>query len=112
MKQYLSFSVVARIVTSALLFWALAQHQYGYFVLLRWIVCGVSIYCSYLSYSKNIISWTWVFSFVALLFNPLAPIHLDRHTWTYFDLAIGFLLLSSIIFIKESNKKKNKSNGD
>jgi hypothetical protein len=111
MKQYLSFSVVSRIVASALLFWALAQHQYGYFVLLRWIVCGVSIYCSYLSYSKNIIHWTWVFGFVALLFNPLAPIGLDRHTWAYLDIAIGFLLLSSIFFIKESDLKKNKSSG-
>jgi hypothetical protein len=111
MKQYFSFSVVSRIVASILLFWAFAQHQYGYFVLLRWIVCGVSIYCSYLSYSKNIISWTWVFGFVAILFNPFAPIRLDRLTWAYFDIAIGFLLLVSIILVKESNSTKNKSNG-
>jgi len=111
MKQYLSFSVISRIIAIALLFWALAQHQFGYFVILRWVVCGVSIYCSYLSYSMINIPWTLVFGFVALLFNPLAPIRLDRHTWAYLDIAIGFLLLSSIIFIKESNLKKDKSSG-
>jgi hypothetical protein len=110
MKKHLSFSFVARIVTSALLFWALARHQYGYFVLLRWVVCSVSVFCAFLSYSLKRISWTWVFGLLALLFNPLAPIRLARETWVYFDIATGLLLLGSIFFINESLPTKGDSN--
>jgi hypothetical protein len=110
MKKHLSFSVVARIVASVLLFWALARHQYGYFVLLRWVVCGVSAFCAFLSYSLKRIPWTWLFGLLAILFNPLAPIRLARQTWAYFDVATGLLLLASIFFIKESLPTKGDSN--
>ena len=110
MRPHFTFSAVARIVAAALLFWALAQHQYGYFVLLRWIVCGVSAFCAYLSYSINRIPWAWLLGFLALLFNPLAPIRLDRQTWAYFDVATGVLLLVSIFFVRESLASKGESN--
>ena len=110
MKTQLLFSVVARIVASALLFWALARHQYGYFILLRWVVCGTSAFCAYLSYSLKRVLWAWLFALLALLFNPLAPIHLDRQTWGYFDVATGLFLLASIFFIKESLQSKVESN--
>ncbi|MGA9364884.1 MAG: DUF6804 family protein [Bacteroidota bacterium] len=110
MKTQLSFSVVARIVAGALLFWALARHQYGYFVLLRWVVCGTSVFCAYLSYSLKRVPWTWLFALLALLFNPIAPIRLDRQTWAYFDVATGLLLLASIFFIRESLPTKGASN--
>lgn len=108
MKQYFSFTTISRIVASVLLFWAGDRHQYGYFILLRWIVCGVSCYCFYLSYPKKNNPWTWIFGFVAILINPLIPIHLDRHTWSYVDIVIGIVLLASIIFIKDSNLQKAK----
>jgi len=110
MKSFLSFSVAARVVTGALLFWALARHQYGYFVLLRWIVCAASAFCAYLSYSLKRVPWTWLFGLIALLFNPLAPIRLDRQTWTYLDAATGFVLLLSILFFRESLSSKGDAN--
>jgi hypothetical protein len=110
MKRYLSLSVIARVVASALLFWALARHQYGYFVLLRWVVSGVSVYCGYLSYTLKRIPWAWVFGFSALLFNPIALVRIDRQTWAYLDIATGIILLISIFFIRESIQTKGESN--
>jgi hypothetical protein len=110
MKTQLSFSVVARIIASALLFWALARHQYGYFVLLRWVVCGTSAFCAYLSYSLKRVPWTWLFALLTILFNPLSPIRLDRQTWAYFDIATGVFLLASIFFIRESIPSKGETN--
>jgi len=110
MKQQFSFSVVARIVASGLLFWATARHQYGYFVLLRWIVCGTSLFCAYLSNSLKQLPWAWVFGLLALLFNPVVPVRLDRQTWAYSDVATGLLLLVSIFFVKETLPQKREQN--
>ncbi|MBA4313050.1 MAG: hypothetical protein C0417_10520 [Chlorobiaceae bacterium] len=109
MKVQLSFSVIARIIVSALLFWALAKHQYGYFVLLRWAVCGISAFCAYFSYSLKRIQWTWMFAILALLFNPVVPVGLDRQTWVYLDVATGLFILASIFFIRESLSTKDKT---
>lgn len=111
MREYLVFSVVSRVVASGVLLWASGKHGYDYFVVLRWVVCGVSVFCSYMSHSKNIIFWSWVFGCVAVLFNPVVPVRLSRHTWTYLDVACGILLLVSIFFIKESFVKKGEPNG-
>jgi hypothetical protein len=110
MKHYLTFSVIARIDASALLFWALARQPYGYFILLRWVTCGVSAYCAYLSYSIKRTPWAWLYGFVALLFNPLAPVRLDRQTWGYLDIATGVVFLISIFFVRESITTKGDSN--
>jgi len=110
MKQYFTFSVISRILTSGLLFWALARHPYGYFILLRWITCGVTAYCAYLSYSIKRITWAWICGFLALLFNPLAPVRLDRQTWAYLDVAAGAVLLVSIFFVRESTATKGQPN--
>lgn len=94
-------------MVAGLLFWALAQHPYGYFILLRWITCGVSAYYAYLSYSLKRIPWTWLFGIIAIMFNPIAPIHLERQTWVYFDVSAGIIFLVSIIFVRELVKSIN-----
>lgn len=110
MKTQLSFSIVARIVASSLLFWALARHHYGFYVLLRWVVCGASAFCAYLSFTLKSVPWRWLFALLAILFNPIFPIRLDRQTWAYFDVAAGLLLLASIFFIRESIPPKGETN--
>jgi hypothetical protein len=98
----LSLSVIARIVGSVLLFWALFEHPYGYFTLLRWVVCATAIYTAYLSTTVNRVPWAWVFGLIALLFNPLIPVRIDRATWAYLDVAVGILFLISLFFVREN----------
>ena len=37
---------------------------------------------------------TWLFVGIALLFNPLAPVYLDRGTWRPLDIACGLAFLA------------------
>lgn len=111
MKTYLSFSVIARIVASVLLFWALSRHPYGYFTLLRWVVCATAAYSAYLSTTVNRIPWAWVFALIALLFNPLIPARIDRATWAYLDVAVGILFLVSLFFVRENLSPKQLADG-
>ena len=68
------------IVASVCLLLALLSMPYGYYQLLRLIVCGVSIWAA-ISTSKTNQTLTVLYVLVALLYNPIFIIHFDRSTW-------------------------------
>jgi hypothetical protein len=87
---------IARIIAAILLVVALGDHPYDYYVLLRFLVCGVCGYGAYYAFRKKEEVWTWTFAIIALLFNPIIPIHLARGTWAIIDLAAAVVLLVSL----------------
>jgi hypothetical protein len=87
---------IGRLVASGLLFWALADHSYGYFTLLRFVVCMVAAYSAVLANSRKDEQWTWLFGGIAVLFNPIFPIHLNRQIWSVIDSVVGVLMVASI----------------
>jgi len=89
-------ALVGRLIASGMLFWALAGHPYGYFTLLRFVVCVVAAYCAVVANSEKNEQWTWVFGAVAVLFNPIIPIHLSRDIWILIDLITAVVMLVSI----------------
>jgi hypothetical protein len=94
-------SVIARVVAAALLFWALDRHPYGYFQVLRLVVCGVAVYCAALAAQGRGSNWGWLFVACAAMFNPFVPVHLNRSVWAVIDVLAGLALLLSIWFFRE-----------
>jgi len=103
----LSNKNILTIIASGFLFIALFDGlPYGYFTLLRFVVCAVGIYLAYKTYEDNKESlWVWAFGFVAILFNPIIIIHLQREQWWFIDLIVGIFFVLSIFLIKFKNKK-------
>ena len=93
---------IARIIAAILLFLALDRHPYGYYKLLRFVVCGVNVYGVYFAVKLEKIGWAWTFGIIAILFNPLIPIYFRRGTWQFIDLSVAVLLLLSIFLLKKS----------
>jgi hypothetical protein len=91
------------IVTAMVLFGALGRWPYGYYQLLRFIVCGVSLYVAYMAYIWKKQWATCLFGIIAVLFNPLIPIHLSRELWQPIDLFCAVLFLA-ITFALENIK--------
>lgn len=74
---------------------ALGNCPYDYYTLLRVSVCAVSLYGVSIARSKQDLRWTWAFSIVALVYNPILPIHLQRATWQMLNLGtIVFFIVS------------------
>ena len=76
---------------------------YGYYQLLRWIVCicsGLITYEFYLSNNKLFI----LYAIIAVLFNPIAPIYLDKDVWQNID------IITAITFFIYAMKHKNLKN--
>ena len=80
----------------AMLLIALAPLPYGYYTLLRLVICGVSAYGAYLAHESRKSGWKWVLGLIALVFNPVVPVHLDREVWMPLDLGVAVVLLIAI----------------
>ncbi len=73
---------------------------YGYFTFMRIIVCISAIYSAWVMYNEGDEKWIWFFGIIAILLNPIVPIHLDREVWVWIDGVVGILLLG-FTFIKK-----------
>jgi hypothetical protein len=69
--------------------------SYGFYQLLRVVVCFSTIYHAYLLYERENSMWM-LYGFIALLFNPFMPIHLERTIWAMVDFVTAFVLLHGI----------------
>jgi len=85
-----------KIVASVMLLAALLPWPYGYYVLLRWVVCGVCAWSAYSAAQSQKVSWAWALGIIAVMFNPIFPIYLNRAVWTLIDIVAAAVLLCSI----------------
>jgi hypothetical protein len=79
-----------------LLFLALGQHPYGYYTFLRWAVSIAAIVVAWVAWHSAVQWATWAFVGIAILFNPLAPVYLQRSTWRPIDILCGLAFLGSL----------------
>ncbi|ANM17172.1 hypothetical protein AMK06_CH02276 [Rhizobium sp. N541] len=81
------------LVPAGALLLALLPLPYGYYILLRLVVASFSLYLSY-RYSGNaakMTGWALAFLLVAVLWNPVVPIFLDRGSWFVLDLVAAVM---------------------
>jgi hypothetical protein len=86
----------------------LFEPPYGFYTMLRFVV---TIYCGYVAYTFYKMSegknYLYVlFGLLAILFNPIVPIHLDRETWQIID--GGMVIMSFIPFLFKAYRNKDK----
>ncbi len=75
---------------------------YAYFQIMRLVVCGAVCFGAFTL--KNRQGWLGTMAIIAVLFNPLLPVRLDRNTWQVIDLATGIVFLISISPVWKSSK--------
>ena len=99
MKSNVVTSVVAIFLLLAAIFLDL---PYDYYVLLRWVICGIAIYIANTAYLENKQNWMWIMGVVALAFNPIFKIYLSRGTWSIIDLITIGLFGASIFYLNKT----------
>ena len=106
MKKKIQTITIVKIIAIIMLFWALADNTYGYYQILRWVIAGITGYSAYLAYKQGKNAWTWIMTITAILFNPIAPIHLDRETWSVLNIIAAAIIFISIFKMKVAAKKE------
>ena len=100
---------IPTIITAVMLLLALAPWPYGYYQLLRFVVCGAAAYVAFMAYNWQKIWAVWLFGFIAVLFNPLIPVHLSREAWQPIDIICVILFISSMLILKNPAEKKENN---
>jgi hypothetical protein len=74
------------LLPAGMLLLAVLPLPYGYYTLLRLVVCLASLIHAAFGwqYLKPV---AFISGFLAILFNPLIPIHLDKEVWLVIDIA-------------------------
>jgi hypothetical protein len=92
---YIAWLVAAGMLVYA----AIEKHPYSYYTLLRWICCPVFAYSAFAAHERNRMPWIWIFGTLALLYNPIFRVHLDRSTWIGVNwFTVGVITVAAAIF--------------
>ena len=87
--------VIPCVVAAVLLVGALGKWPYGYYTLLRLVVCAAALFVTVFSYQQKHLWATWCFAVVAVLFNPVMVVHLSRQIWGPIDVVAAALFVVS-----------------
>jgi hypothetical protein len=104
---YIAWLVAAGLLVSA----AVQRHPYSFYTLLRWICCPIFAYSAFAAHEKNRMPWVWVFGVLALLYNPIFRVHLDRSTWVGVNWATAAaIIIAAAVFWRRPSSSPPTSN--
>jgi len=87
-------------VAAVMLFLGAAPLPYGYYMLLRFVACGVFAFAAFIAFDRKRKVLPWVYGFMALVFNPIIKIYFPKELWVIVDVAAGIFLLATAKAIK------------
>lgn len=87
-------------IVSAMLFIGVAHLPYGYYTLLRFAACAAFAFAAFIAYDRKNNVLPWIYGLVALVFNPIIPVHLQKEDWIVIDFVAAVLLLATMGKIK------------
>ena len=95
------WTVPALMLIAAVLPW-----PYGYYVFLRLVVCIVAgwLTAEHVRHEQAISGWAVSFGIIAILYNPVVPVHLTREIWTPLNLGTAAVFLLHIRFLQRKMK--------
>ena len=100
--------LIPAIIAAIMLFGALGQWSDDYYQLLRFVTCCVSVYVAYTAYTWQKMWVVWLFGFIAVLFNPLAPIHFSRELWQYVNIICAVLFAVVAFILRKPAEEKQE----
>lgn len=99
------------IVPAAFLVVALADWPYGYYQLMRFVVCGACAYLAYVEYQTHqaVSAWAVALAAIAAVFNPIVPIHLTKEIWRWLDGISAVVIILHMILARERKQVIDRS---
>ena len=101
-KSTILLLYIAWLIAAVMLVFAAAEKQPdSFYTLLRWVCCAVFAFSAVTSFQMKRMLWLCIFGVLAVLFNPIFPLGLDRTQWIVADWSsIGAMVIAAFIFRK------------
>lgn len=80
------------------------ENPYGYYVLLRWVVCGTFAFLAFQAFEQDKTEWVWILGITAAVYNPFFQMHFGREIWSVLNIATIGVALASILKLKSEEK--------
>lgn len=91
-------TIIPHILAVALLLWALVpSNPYGYYSVMRWILCATFIYLAVRSHEQQRHAWVWVWGVAAGIYNPIFPVHATREFWSLVNMATVGIVAFAVV---------------
>jgi uncharacterized protein DUF6804 len=103
-KSAIILLYVAWLIAAVMLVFAAAEKQpNNFYTILRWVCCAVFVYSAVISVQVKRMLWLAIFAVLAIVFNPIFVLPLDRSTWIVADwVSIGAVIIAAFVFRKPS----------
>ena len=92
--------LVPCIVAAVMALVAIADLPYGYYTLMRLVVCATAVFVLVVAARSRQMWAVWLFGMTALLFNPIVPVHLTKGMWQPIDFIAGTMLVTAAFVIR------------
>ena len=89
-----------KLLAIAFLFGTFGNFPYVYFQLTNWFVAGAALMTARQAHQQVRTVLMWLFIFIAVVFNPIAPLYLSKYVWQIADILVILLFIISFNFIK------------
>ncbi|WP_407077091.1 DUF6804 family protein [Xanthomonas campestris] len=98
-------SKILWLITALLLLALIPSMPYGYYPVLRWIVCASCIWLATLAHRRQQEAWTWSWAVLAGIYNPIISIHASREVWSVVNIVTIALIATYRLRAMSSNKE-------
>ena len=89
---------------------AMGRWPYGYYQFMRWVVCVAAVFVAYKGWTFKQTWAVWAFGFVAVLFNPIVPFHIQRDTWQVIDFLAAAIFIVAVVVLHGPTTGKANDN--
>lgn len=107
-EEHIVYRNIAAAISVFMLFLAISRLPYGYYIFLRWVVSVTALFSAWAAYECRRKPWVFVMGGIAILFNPIIPVHLPKETWIVIDPVAAIVFLVSIFHIKLRKNMEEK----
>jgi hypothetical protein len=77
---------------------------YGYYPVMRWIVCPASLGMFVCLRDRRIGDWSWAWVVIAGIYNPIFPVHASRGVWLVVNAATLVLVVVTMVAVARGRR--------
>lgn len=90
-----SLFILARLIAAGFAFYAIGKHSLDYYAATRWVVFLTCCWGVWMWRTSFFGDYGLFFAVIAVVFNPIFHLHMNRELWIISDIAAGILLVFS-----------------
>jgi hypothetical protein len=92
------------LITTLLVLALIPSMPYGYYPVMRWIVCTACVWLAVSAHKRQQEGWTWCWVALAGIYNPIMPVHASREVWAVVNIVTIVVIAAYRLGTMSSNR--------